>query len=45
VLHEFPEIGHADLLECPDEAVRVVSGFFRDVLEKEREGTAVGASA
>jgi pimeloyl-ACP methyl ester carboxylesterase len=31
--HEFPDIGHADLLECPDEAVRVVSGFFRDALD------------
>ena len=52
VLHEFPEIGHADLLECPDEAVSVVSAFFQDVLEKERRGDAlerkgvpVGASA
>jgi pimeloyl-ACP methyl ester carboxylesterase len=52
VLHEFPEIGHADLLECPDEAVSVVSAFFQDVLEKERrgdalerEGVPVGASA
>jgi hypothetical protein len=38
VLHEFPEIGHADLLECPDEAVRVVSAFFQDVLQKETRG-------
>ncbi len=29
---EFPHIGHADLLECPHEAVRVVSEFFRDAL-------------
>ena len=27
--HEFPDIGHADLLECPDDAVRIVSAFFR----------------
>jgi pimeloyl-ACP methyl ester carboxylesterase len=31
-LHEFPTIGHADLLEAPDEAVEIVSAFFRDVL-------------
>lgn len=28
--HEFPDIGHADLLECPADAVRIVTGFFRD---------------
>jgi len=26
--HEFPDIGHADLLECPVDAVRIVSEFF-----------------
>jgi pimeloyl-ACP methyl ester carboxylesterase len=30
---EFPDIGHADLLECPDDAVRIVSEFFRTTLE------------
>ena len=30
--HEFPDIGHADLLECPADAVRIVSAFFRDAL-------------
>ena len=30
--HEFPDIGHADLLECPDDAVRVVSTFFKQAL-------------
>jgi 3-oxoadipate enol-lactonase len=30
--HEFPDIGHADLLECPSDAVRVVTGFFREHL-------------
>ncbi len=30
--HEFPDIGHADLLECPADAVRIVSTFFRDAL-------------
>jgi pimeloyl-ACP methyl ester carboxylesterase len=30
---EFPDIGHADLLECPDDAVRIVSEFFREALE------------
>jgi len=31
--HEFPDIGHADLIECPDDAVRIVSAFFRQHLE------------
>ena len=31
-LHEFPEIGHAPLLEEPAEAVRVVSEFFLEAL-------------
>jgi pimeloyl-ACP methyl ester carboxylesterase len=31
-LHEFPDIGHADLLEAPEEAVRVVSAFFDEIL-------------
>jgi pimeloyl-ACP methyl ester carboxylesterase len=30
--HEFPDIGHADLLECPADAVRIVSAFFREAL-------------
>ncbi|HJU47655.1 MAG TPA: alpha/beta hydrolase [Gaiellaceae bacterium] len=30
--HEFPDIGHADLLECPADAVRIVGGFFREQL-------------
>ena len=30
--HEFPDIGHADLLECPADAVRIVSEFFREAL-------------
>jgi 3-oxoadipate enol-lactonase len=25
---EFPDIGHADLVECPEDAVRIVSEFF-----------------
>lgn len=29
-VHEFPDIGHADLLECPADAVRIVSAFFRE---------------
>ena len=40
-LHEFPNIGHADLLEAPEEAVDVVSAFFHEVLA--REHTAVTA--
>jgi 3-oxoadipate enol-lactonase len=31
--HEFPDIGHADLLECPADAVRIVTGFFREHLD------------
>ena len=31
-VHEFPDIGHADLLECPADAVRIVSTFFREQL-------------
>jgi pimeloyl-ACP methyl ester carboxylesterase len=38
-LHEFPDIGHADLLEIPDEAVRVVTAFFREI----RAGAVEGA--
>jgi pimeloyl-ACP methyl ester carboxylesterase len=34
-LHEFPNIGHADLLEAPEEAVRVVSAFFNEILAGE----------
>jgi pimeloyl-ACP methyl ester carboxylesterase len=30
--HEFPDIGHADLLECPADAVRIVSEFFQQAL-------------
>ena len=29
---EFPDIGHADLLECPADAVRIVTGFFQEAL-------------
>ena len=29
---EFPDIGHADLIECPADAVRIVSDFFREAL-------------
>jgi 3-oxoadipate enol-lactonase len=42
-LHEFPDIGHADLLEVPDEAVRVVTAFFGEVLE--REGASLTAAS
>ena len=33
-----PTIGHADLLEIPDEAVRVVTAFFKEVLAGEEAG-------
>jgi 3-oxoadipate enol-lactonase len=29
---EFPDIGHADLVECPADAVRIVTEFFRAAL-------------
>jgi pimeloyl-ACP methyl ester carboxylesterase len=35
-LHEFPAIGHADLLECPEEAVAVVTAFFEEVVASGR---------
>jgi 3-oxoadipate enol-lactonase len=31
-LVEFPDIGHADLVECPVDAVRIVSEFFERAL-------------
>src|SRR5205823_3638727 len=43
-LHEFPDIGHADLLEAPEEAVEVVTEFFQGVLAKERGEPAEAAA-
>jgi pimeloyl-ACP methyl ester carboxylesterase len=37
-LQEFPDIGHADLLECPDEAVEIVTAFFHEVMAAESRG-------
>jgi pimeloyl-ACP methyl ester carboxylesterase len=34
-LQEFPDIGHADLLECPGDAVEIVTAFFHEVLAGE----------
>jgi len=31
-LVEFPDIGHADLVECPQDAVRIVTEFFERAL-------------
>ena len=31
-LVEFPDIGHADLVECPQDAIRIVGGFFEQAL-------------
>ena len=31
-LVEFPDIGHADLIECPQDAIRIVSEFFERTL-------------
>ena len=44
-LHEFPHIGHADLLEAPEEAVRVVTAFFKEVLAAEQSATLSEARA
>jgi pimeloyl-ACP methyl ester carboxylesterase len=44
-LHEFPHIGHADLLEVPDEAVKVVTAFFKEVLAQQRSAATSGARA
>jgi len=35
-LYEFPEIGHADLLEAPEEAVEIVTAFFQEVIDTGR---------
>ncbi len=34
---EFPDIGHADLLECPADAVRIVGEFFHQALVSDAE--------
>jgi pimeloyl-ACP methyl ester carboxylesterase len=44
-LHEFPDIGHADLLEVPDDAVRVVTAFFKEALTSGQAGAPAGAPA
>jgi pimeloyl-ACP methyl ester carboxylesterase len=31
-LVEFPDIGHADLVECPEDAIRIVTEFFQKAL-------------
>ena len=31
-LVEFPDIGHADLVECPQDAIRIVTEFFQEAL-------------
>ena len=37
-LVEFPDIGHADLVECPAEAVQVVTAFFEEALAEDPAG-------
>jgi pimeloyl-ACP methyl ester carboxylesterase len=44
-LHEFAHIGHADLLEVPDEAVRVVTAFFNEMLAADPSSAISGAPA
>ena len=44
-LHEFPDIGHADLLEVPNEAVRVVTAFFEEALAAEQSAALSSAPA
>jgi hypothetical protein len=43
LLVEFPDIGHAPLLEAPEEAVQIVTDFFLEALEK--EGLAAAAAS
>jgi hypothetical protein len=44
-LHEFPAIGHADLLEAPAEAVQVVTAFFQDVVQREENEASLATGA
>src|ERR671937_1999304 len=37
-LVEFPDIGHADLVECPEDAIRIVSEFFEKALRGAPQG-------
>lgn len=43
-MHEFVDVGHADLLERPDQAVEIVSAFFEDCLRTGRGATTRVAS-
>jgi pimeloyl-ACP methyl ester carboxylesterase len=44
-LVEFPDIGHADLVECPEDAIRVVSEFFEEAApEAVRTAARAGAA-
>ncbi len=40
-MHEFEDVGHADLLERPDDAVRVVTAFFLECVESDARTAAV----
>ena len=44
-LNQLPTIGHADLLEAPDEAVQVVTAFFQEVLAADSSAATAGATA
>ena len=43
-LVEFPDIGHAPLLEIPDQAVFTVKSFFTEILNKEAPQTVSAVS-
>jgi 3-oxoadipate enol-lactonase len=40
-LREFPDIGHADLVECPQDAISIVSEFFEQARAKSPVGAVV----
>ena len=43
--HEFPDIGHADLLECPADAVQIVTGVLPAGARQRVAGLGAGGDA